>query len=99
MQINRHMIVPLEGFADIAQVMGAPRGSLFEFGINPWNGNIVVSWQDNPTSRFFIRLALAQFSKYPDLFDERAVQAYHEGKIDLSDLEPSPFLVDALEVA
>lgn len=85
MQINRHMIVPLEGFADVAQLVGTPSGTLFEFGLNKFNGNVVVSWQDNTTARFFIRLILSQLSKYPDLFDEKAVQAYHNGLVDLDD--------------
>lgn len=93
MNINRHMIIPLEGFADVAQLVGTPTGNLFEFGLNPWNGNIVMSWQDNTTARFYIRLILSQISKFPDLFDERAVQAYYSGLLDLDNCpaDVSPF--------
>lgn len=38
MQINRHFLIPLEGFADVSPIMGVPRGDLFKFGVNPFNG-------------------------------------------------------------
>lgn len=91
MQINRHMVIPLDGFHDVAQIMGVPRGDLFEFGINPFNGNIVVSWQDHPTARFFIRLVLAQLASYPDMFDERAIKAIHSGSISADEFEFSEY--------
>lgn len=93
MNINRHMIIPLEGFGDVAQLVGTPTGNLFEFGLNPWNGNIVLAWQDNTTARFYIRLILSQLSKFPDLFDEKAVKAYYSGQLDLDEatFELSPY--------
>lgn len=97
MQINRHFIIPLEGFSDVSSIMGVPRGDLFKFGINPFNGNVVMCFQDNPTARFYIRLFMAQLAKYPDMFDESAIAAYHAGEIDGGDIEPVPF-VDAMEV-
>lgn len=79
MNVNRHLNVPLIGFEDVAQVMKPPRGQLFEFAMNPFNGNLIYSWQDSPESRFYTRMILAQLSKYPDCFDEQLVTAYHEG--------------------
>lgn len=62
MQINRHFLISLEGFADVSPIMGVPRGDLFKFGVNPFNGNVVMCFQDNPTARFYIRLFLAQLA-------------------------------------
>lgn len=97
MQINRHFKIPLEGFEDVSPIMGVPRGDLFKFGINPFNGNVIMCFQDNPTARFYIRLFMAQLAKYPDMFDESAIAAYHAGQIDVGDMDAVPF-VQAMEV-
>ena len=97
MQINRHFLIPLEGFSEVSPIMGVPRGDLFKFGINPFNGNVVMCFQDNPTARFYIRLFMAQLAKYPDMFDEAAIAAYHAGDIDGGDMESVP-MVEFAEV-
>ena len=89
MNVNRHINVPLLGFDDVREVIRPPRGPLFDFAMNPFNGNVIYSWQDCPESRFYTRLILAQLSKYPDCFDEGLVTAYHEG-LFLPDYENRP---------
>ncbi len=51
MQINRHFLIPLEGFADVSPIMGVPRGDLFKFGVNPFNGIGVRLNQPHPSRR------------------------------------------------
>lgn len=69
MKPNTHIVFPLHGFSDFAQVMEPPRGMLFEFGINPFQGNVVMSFQDNPEARFAIRLVIQQLAEVADIFD------------------------------
>ena len=95
--VPREVTTQLEGFPDVSPIMGVPRGDLFKFGINPFNGNVVMCFQDNPTARFYIRLFMAQLAKYPDMFDEKAIAAYHAGQIDGADMESVP-LVEFAEV-
>ncbi len=70
MSPNRHMVLPMDFFEDAAQVLPLPRGVLLDFAVNPFNGNIVVGYQDNPCARFFIRLVLEQLAGYDDLFNQ-----------------------------
>lgn len=67
---NHHMIFPLDNVEDVAQVMDLPYGDLLTIGINRWNGNVVMSYQDHPEARFYIRLIVAQLAGYVDMFDE-----------------------------
>lgn len=82
MKPNVHIVFPLQGFADFAQVMQPPRGELFNFGLNPYNGNIVMSFQDNPEARFAIRLAIQQLAECADIFDSEALNGLDSGMRD-----------------
>lgn len=66
--LSAHMVLPMEFFEDAAQVLDLPRGVLLSLALNPYNGNIIVSYQDNASARFFARLAVDQLAGYPDMF-------------------------------
>ena len=82
---NRHIIFPLEHVEDVAQLVNIPYGDLFTVAMNRWNGNVVLSFQDHPEARFFIRLIVAQLAEMVDMFDEDAYRAPAHGLIDYED--------------
>ncbi len=78
---NRHLIFPLDNVEDVAQVMDLPYGELLSIGVNRWNGNVVMSYQDHPEARFYIRLIVAQLANYVDMFDEDSYREPRHGLI------------------
>lgn len=86
--LNSHVVIPMINFPDAAQIMDLPRGDLFSFSLNPYNGLIVVRYQDNPGARFFARLILSQLADYPDVFHT----------VDLDDVEFGSYDDSALVV-
>ncbi|MEE0705824.1 MAG: hypothetical protein UCH28_05500 [Adlercreutzia sp.] len=85
MHPNKTLITPLRNVEDVAQVMTLPRGTLFEVAVNPWNGNIVFHYQDNPDARFFTRLIIGQFAECLDMFDPDEHDAPNSGLVDYED--------------
>lgn len=72
MRPNKVLIVPFSAIDDVAQVMDVPRGELFNVAMNPYNGNVVFNFQDNPNARMFIRLIVNQFACSDDMFSASA---------------------------
>lgn len=98
---NRHLIFPLDNVEDVAQVMELPYGELLSIGINRWNGNVVMSYQDHPEARFYIRLIVAQLANYVDMFDADSYLEPRHGLIprDLRRPCARDFAPDCEEVA
>lgn len=98
---NRHLIFPLDNVEDVAQVMELPYGELLSIGINRWNGNVVMSYQDHPEARFYIRLIVAQLANYVDMFDADSYREPRHGLIprDLRRPCARDFAPDCEEVA
>lgn len=82
---NKHIIFPLDNVEDVAQLINIPYGELFNVSMNRWNGNVVLSFQDHPEARFFIRMIVAQLSEVVDMFDEDSYRAANHGLIDYED--------------
>lgn len=78
---NRFIVFPLDNVEDVAQIMDLPYGDLLKIGMNRWNGNVVMSYQDHPQARFYIRLIIAQLSNYVDMFDEDNYNEPHFGLV------------------
>lgn len=85
MKPNRNIIFPLDNVADLAQVMTIPRGELFHVGMNRWNGNVILTYQDHPEARFFIRLIVGQLANVVDMFDEESYCEPNSGLIDIEE--------------
>ena len=68
MRPNKLLILPFEPIPDVAEVLDVPRGELFHIAMNPYNGNIVFTYQDNPNARLFIRLVIDQLANSDDRF-------------------------------
>lgn len=66
--VNRHEVFPLDIYPEVSACgLELPKGELLHLSINPFNGNVVVAWQDNPCARFFLFEALRQLqADYPD---------------------------------
>lgn len=82
---NRSLIFPLDNVEELAQIMAVPGGDLFHVGLNRWNGNVVLTYQDHPEARFFIRLIVAQLSNVVDIFDADSYREPNSGLIDIED--------------
>ena len=76
MRPNSYLTFPLSGFSDFAQIMRPPRGELLNLGLNPYTGQVVMCWQDNPEARFAIRLIISQLSECVDIFDSEELPGY-----------------------
>lgn len=68
MRPNKLLILPFEAMPDVAQVLDVPRGQLFNVAMNPYNGSLVMQYQDNPNARLFIRLIVDQLATADDMF-------------------------------
>lgn len=74
--------------------------TFFRVGINRWNGNVVMAYQDHPEARFYIRLIIAQLSSYVDMFDADNYAEPRHGLIrrdDFSDFDCEPVYLAAIE--
>lgn len=90
MRRTRYFTVPLGCYSDLCDTIDLPRGEIFAVAINPWNGNIVFSFQDNPTARFFSCLVLDQLASYEDVFllaNSRSGRSDEVGDRAFDDLE------------
>lgn len=70
MKPNRFITFGIEGIRDVSEVVDIPRGTLFEVALNPWNGNVVFSFQDSPDARFLSRIVIGQLAENFELFEE-----------------------------
>lgn len=68
MRPTKLLILPFDAIDDVAQVLDVPRGELLHIAMNPYNGNIVMNYQDNPNARLFIRLIVDQLATADDMF-------------------------------
>lgn len=90
MRPNAYAVHPFSYVDELEGIMSVPKGDLATFGVNPFNGNIVFCFQDNPAARFFIRLILDQLASSPNLFEDEecdppafyGVDAFERGRFD-----------------
>ena len=85
MKPNKTISFGLENVEDIAQVIDLPYGDLFSVGVNRWNGNVFLTYQDHPEARFVIRLIVAQLSDAVDMFDSEDLPPTRSGLISYED--------------
>ena len=85
MKPNKTISFGLENVEDIAQVIDLPYGDLFSVGVNRWNGNVFLTYQDHPEARFVIRLIVAQLSEVVDMFNAEELPPTRGGLIPYED--------------
>ena len=85
MRPSNHIIFPLNNVDDVAQLVDIPYGDLLVIAMNRWNGNVVMTFQDHPEARFYIRLIIDQLSNLVDMFDESEYSDERHGLIDYVD--------------
>lgn len=67
--LSRNMVMKLDCLDEVRPLVKVPRGDLLNVGMNPFNGNVVISVQDNPEARFYTRLIIDQLAEYVDMFE------------------------------
>ena len=85
MKPNKTISFGLENVEDIAQIIDLPYGELFNVGVNRWNGNVFLTYQDHPEARFMIRLIVSQLSEAVDMFEEDDLPPTRSGLIPYED--------------
>lgn len=62
MEPNAFATLRVPAVVEFSQFLDIPRGTLMRFGINPFNGSVVVGFQDTPAARIYIREVLTSVS-------------------------------------